>query len=193
MKMYKGKRLSTISPEELAALQGEFVGLDKDGDGKISVEELETLLKSLRLKLRISETDIRRALKKIDKNGDGIVDTEELVRIIKKYDIEGVIYKALSHRSQMRKEFQKYDADNSGFITKDELVHVFNERTGVVVSEAQLDGMMNDHDVDDDGQINYEEFCVMMTTSVMQKKVVAKKSNKSIRFRKSYRDMPDND
>ena len=50
--MYKGKRLSTISPEELAALQGEFVGLDKDGDGKISVEELETLLKSLRLKLR---------------------------------------------------------------------------------------------------------------------------------------------
>ena len=192
-KMYKARRLSTISDEEVKTLQGEFVGLDKDGNGEISIEELETLLRSLRLKLMLSETDIRRAIKQIDKDGDGTVVMDELVAIIHKYDTDGVIYKALSHRAQMRKEFQKYDADNSGFITRDELVQVVSERTGTLFPEAHLDRMMKDCDDNDDGQINYEEFCVLMTKSFMQKRVVAKKSDKSIRLRRLSREIPEND
>ena len=59
------RRMSTISKSEVMALQGEFIGLDKDGDGEISIEELETLLKSMRIKLQLSEADIKTALKQI--------------------------------------------------------------------------------------------------------------------------------
>ena len=168
--------MSTISTDEVMTLHSEFFGLDKDGNGEISIEELGTLLRSMRIKLQLSETDIKRALRQIDKDGDGTVDVEEFNRIIEKHDTDGIIYKALSQRSQIRKEFQRYDADNSGFITKDELVEVVNERTGVLVSEKHLSRMMKDCDDNDDGQINYEEFCTLMTKSFMQKKVVAKKS-----------------
>ena len=172
----RGRRMSTISSEEVMALQGEFAGLDKDGNGEISIQELEALLKSMRIKLKLSEADIKKALTQIDKDGDGTVDTEELTRVIEKYDTEGTIYKALSQRSQIRKEFQRFDADNSGFITKDELVEVVNARTGILVSEKHLERMMKDCDDNDDGQINYEEFCTLMTKSFMQKKVVTTKS-----------------
>ena len=170
-----GRRMSTISTEEVLTLQGEFAGLDADGNGEISIDELGTMLRSMRIKLQLSETDIRRALKQIDRDGDGTVDIPELNRVIEKYDADGVIYKALSQRSQIRKEFIRFDTDNSGFITKDELVDIVNDRTGIMVSEKHLERMMKDCDENQDGLINYEEFCTMMTKSFMQKRVVASK------------------
>ena len=171
----KGRRMSTISTEEVQSLQGEFAGLDQDGNGEISIDELGKLLRSMRIKLQLSETDIRRALAQIDRDGDGTIDIPELNRIIEKFDTDGVIYKALSQRSLIRKEFQQYDTDNSGFITKDELVEVVNDRTGILVSESHLQRMLRDCDDNDDGMINYEEFCTMMTKSFMQKRVVPSK------------------
>ena len=171
----KGRRMSTISTEEVLQLQGEFAGLDQDGSGEIEIEELGSLLKSMRIKLQLSEADIRRALKQIDRDGDGTVDIPELNRAIEKYDANGIIYKALSQRSQIRKEFERFDTDNSGFITKDELVEIVNDRTGILVSEKVLERMIKDCDENQDGMINYEEFCTMMTKSFMQKRVLSTK------------------
>ena len=168
--------MSTISTEEVTELQGEFFGLDKDGNGKISTDELADLLRSMRIKLGLTELDITRSVTQVDTNGDGIVNVAELNNIIEKYDTEGIIYKALSQRSQIRKDFEQYDEDRSGFITRDELVHVVRERTGVFVSEKQLGRMMKDFDINNDGQINYEEFCTMMTKSFMRKKIVTPRS-----------------
>ena len=178
MNKQKGRRASTISTEEVAALQQEFIGLDRDGNGEISVEELETLLRSMRVKLRLSETEIRKALKIVDTDGDGKIDLAELNSIIEQYDTDGVIYKALSQRLEIRQEFQKYDTDNSGFITKDELVQIVKDRTGVKVSEKHLEGMMKDCDDNDDDQIDYEEFCTLMTKSFMRKRVMGRTRTK---------------
>lgn len=76
-----GRRMSTISTEDVLTLQGEFAGLDADGNGEISIDELGTMLRSMRIKLQLSETDIRRALKQIDRDGDGTVDIPELNRV----------------------------------------------------------------------------------------------------------------
>jgi calcium-dependent protein kinase len=170
----KGRRASNsnISTADVLALQQEFIGLDRDGNGEISVEELEVLLRSMRIKLRLSETEIRKALKIVDTNQDGKIDLVELNNIIEQYDTDGVIYRALSQRLEIRTEFQKYDSDKSGFITKDELVQIVKDRTGVMVSEKHLEGMLKDCDANDDNQIDYEEFCTMMTKSFMRKRVV---------------------
>ena len=110
----------------------------------------------------------------VDTNGDGTVDMKELTNIIEQYDTDGVIYKALSQRLEIRQEFQKYDKDNSGFITRDELVQVVKDRTGMAISERHLEGMLQGCDENDDGQMDYEEFCTLMTKSFMRKKIVGR-------------------
>ena len=169
--MEADRRMSTITDVELKTLQREFAGLDTDGNGDVTVEELGEILKSMRLKLKLSDHQIKNVLKQIDSNGDGTIDTEELLEILEKFDTDGVVYKALNHRSAIREAFQKYDEDNSGYITKDELVEIIKDRTGINVPEKHLERMMADCDKNDDNQINYEEFVTLMTKSCMQKRV----------------------
>ena len=168
--------VSGITSEEAVTLTDEFMGLDKDSNGVVSVDELEGVLRSMRIKLMLSETAIKQTIRKIDINGDGVIDMAELIGVLEKYDTEGTVYKALKKRSELRKEFRKYDADNSGYISKDELLEVINERTGAKVTEMQLELVMKDSDDNDDGRINYDEFCTMMTKSFMKKKVFTNKS-----------------
>ena len=52
--MDSDRRMSTISDVELKTLQKEFAGLDKDGNGDVTVDELGDILKSMRLKLKLS-------------------------------------------------------------------------------------------------------------------------------------------
>ena len=167
----KGKKIQTIKGDEMEILKNEFMGLDSDGNGEISVDELGQLLKSMRIKLKLSESDIRRTLKQIDRNGDGTVDISEMLQIIEKFDTAGTIYKALHQRSEIRKDFQKFDADESGYITKDELLEIIKDRTGRAVPESNVLKLIKDCDENDDGQINYEEFVTLMTKSCMQRRV----------------------
>ena len=105
------RRTSSISNEEMLEIQGEFVGLG-EGGREIHVEELRTLLESMKIKLFLKDSEINKAIKQIDKNEDGMVCFDELHYIIEKYDTDGIIYKALSQRSKIREDFKKYDKDN---------------------------------------------------------------------------------
>ena len=174
------RRLSSISRDELISIQAEFAGLDRDGDKHISIEEIKSLLQSMKIKLILSEPQIDRIIKQVDTDGDGVVDIHELNEIIEKFENKGIIYKALSERSKIRNEFQKYDTDRSGFITMDELTHIVSERLGIVLNETHLKRMMNDVDDNGDGLIDYEEFCTLMTKSFMQKRIVSRSPRGSV-------------
>ena len=110
-------------------------------------------------------------LKQIDINGDGTIDSDEMMEVLEKYDTDGIVYKLLNERSSIRQEFLKYDADGSGFITRDELVQIINDRTGLKVPESQLALMIKDVDENGDNQINYDEFYKLMMKSSMKKRV----------------------
>ena len=166
------RRTSSIRDDEMKSLQGEFLGLGGNGKNEIPIAELRNLLISMRIKLRLGDDDIDRAIKQIDKDDDGVVDLRELEDVIERYDTQGIIYKALSQRCQIRKEFERYDADKSGYITVDELVRIVNERTGIAVKEKYLNRMLRDVDTNDDGLLDYEEFCTLMTKSFMAKRIL---------------------
>ena len=152
-----------ISDKELEKLQKEFLELDKDGDGTITVEELGNVLRSMKSILKVSESEIKRVLRDIDKDGDGTINIKEYFANMKNKTNRHLIHRALVHRSKARKQFMKFDKDGSGYITMEEIKQVFEERTGGTVTIEQVETMLKDSDKNSDGKINYEEFVIMMT------------------------------
>ena len=118
--------------------------MDENGDGTITVDELEKVLRSMRGKSKPSELDIKNAIKEIDKNGDGTIDMDEYVRSCRNKATQDLIHRALVQSSKIRKEFEKFDKDSSGFITKEELMEVIQARASVTISPKQIDQMMID-------------------------------------------------
>ena len=173
-------RITTITDEEMLTIQGEFIDLGKkinidthcNAQVKIRVEELRKLLCEMRGRFFLSEADINKALKQIDRNEDGMVDLDMLSSVIEKHDTEGIIYKALSQRSKFREDFERYDRDKNGFITIDELKHVVKERTGINISEKHVERMFSEVDCNEDGFIDYQEFCFLMTKAFMRKRIM---------------------
>ena len=152
-----------LSEKDIEKLQKEFLELDGDGDGTITVEEIGKVLRSMRTQLKVSESEIKRVLRDIDKDGDGVINMKEYFGNMKNKTDRHLIHRALVHRSKARKQFEKFDKDGSGFVTMEEIKQVFEERTGGAVTLAQVEEMLKGSDKNSDGKINYEEFCVMMS------------------------------
>ena len=152
-----------LTEKQIAKLQEEFLELDEDGDGTITVEEIGKILRSMKQALKVSESEIKRVLADIDKDGDGTVNMKEYFSNMKNKTDRHLIHRALVTRSKARKQFAKFDKDGSGYVTMEEIKQVFEERTGGAVSVEQVEEMLKDSDKSGDGKINYEEFVLMMT------------------------------
>ena len=152
-----------LTKAQIDKVKTEFLRLDVDGDGTITVDELANVLRGLRPHLNATEDDIKRTLKDIDRDGDGTVDVEEYIKSRKYKTNMDLLHRALVLRSSIRKEFEEFDIDQSGYVTKDELVEVIQTRVGITFTKEQTQKIVDDTDCDSDGKINYEEFVFLMT------------------------------
>ena len=152
-----------LSKEKITQYRNEFLLLDTDGDGSVSTRELADVLRTMRVKFKLTEGDIRKIIKEIDTDGNGSISVDEYMNNMKDKTNKDAIHRALIQRSSIRKEFHKYDADGSGYITKDELKQVLKKKSKIDFSEYQIQELLEDADMDDNGKIDYEEFVVMMT------------------------------
>ena len=139
-------------------MKKEFLALDLDGNGDISVKELESLLRSIKRKLRMTENQIMKMVKQTDKNGDGSVDLEEFLNLVETAEQKRVIHKELIQRSGVRQAFMKYDKDGSGSITRDEFRRVVEDKYQTTMRANQIDKLMEAADKDNSGNISYDEF-----------------------------------
>ena len=56
-----------------------------------------------------------------------------------------------------------FDSDGNGFINRQELGYVM-ENLGQKMERTEIESLIDEIDIDGDGQINYEEFYLMMCT-----------------------------
>ena len=152
-----------LNSKQIANMRNEFCKIDKDGDGQVSTKELEEVLRSMRHKLKASEGDIKRALREIDRDGDGVIDVHEYFLSRRGKTTKDLVHRALVQRLLIRKEFEKFDKDSSGFISKEELMQVLEARGIKQVTLAQVTELLKEIDVDGSGEIDYEEFVLLMT------------------------------
>ncbi|KAH6768813.1 calcium-dependent protein kinase 21 [Perilla frutescens var. frutescens] len=76
------------------------------------------------------------------------------------------------HRHKLERDehlfsaFQYFDRDGSGYITRDELETAMKEYG--IGDEGSIREIISEVDTDNDGRINYEEFCAMMRSGTQQ-------------------------
>jgi len=169
---------TAVSQEELAEA---FKLFDSDGDGNITCEELRALIKKVGGSM--SEGEAKGLISQADKDGNNGIDFSEFTKLWSAIRGDGEEYCCVIHSPQgpedvherkleepegveeceeeteIRKEFKKLDTDNSGFITKDEMlaiISVCEHFNGDKMAEAQK--CVAELDVDEDGRVSYPEF-----------------------------------
>ena len=145
-------------------LKKEFLALDLDGNSNISLSELDSLLRSVKRQLRMSDNEISKLVNETDQDEDGTIGIEEFLNMIEIDNIEGrsnkrdIIHKAFIKRADARKAYEEYDTDGNGFITRDEFKLICEYRYPCKLTSEEIDELMNGADKDQSGRIDYEEF-----------------------------------
>ncbi len=93
----------------------------------------------------------------IDVDGDGEIQFEEFLLLFSKHK------KNIPEDEELRQAFKVFDADGNGTISKVELKRVM-DMLGEKLSDAQIDEMMKEADLNGDGEIDFFEFKKMMSS-----------------------------
>ena len=141
-----------INKEESKKLSETFRNIDKNGDGKLSREELLEAYK-MTLGKEAALEEVENIMKTVDINGSGFIDYTEFITACAKKD-------AMLSVGNLESAFKAFDSDNSGKITANELRVMLGGEAG-----AQGDvwaKLIADVDQDKDGEIDIREFKDMM-------------------------------
>uniref|UniRef100_A0A915A4Y5 EF-hand domain-containing protein n=1 Tax=Parascaris univalens TaxID=6257 RepID=A0A915A4Y5_PARUN len=135
-------------------LRGIFKEFDLNGDGYIQKDEL----KSVMIKMGQCPTDdeLNAMFSAADKDHDGNIDFNEFLTIAHANPL------SLS----LKAVFEELDVDGDGCITRSELRTAF-QRMGHTLSDTDIKAIYKHVDANNDGKINFQEFCQMMTRKKM--------------------------
>lgn len=174
-----------LTENQIAEFRQAFVLFDKDGDGHVTLKELQILFSSMGQ--NPTEEELKGMIAEVDADGSGEMEFEEvharrgrtLTLPLPRACAAGAFSAHPPHRfyraqfcrlmikngkkdeseETLREAFKILDKDGSGEITKDELRGVLNafSQSGEEISDADIDAMIKEADVDGDGSISFDE------------------------------------
>ena len=128
---------------------------DADGSGRISKDELFSIVQKLDLGIDSKELD--RIINEVDANHDGEIDRGEFLRIMKTQDAHQL-------NQEYRETFDKFDLNGDGVIELHELRQVMKMISSDIPDE-EIKEMFADADAENNGVISFDEFVHMMEQS----------------------------
>jgi calcium-dependent protein kinase len=142
-----------LPDNDIGPIQNIFRALDKNGDGKLSIEEVKEGMVKANMEVPQALDDM---LKGIDCDGGGDIDYSEFLAATlerKQYLRRDVLWSA----------FRLFDLDGDGKITREELSRVLNNAdVHQLIGTQKLDRIIAEVDADGDGAIDFEEFIKFM-------------------------------
>ena len=142
-----------LTKEQIAEFKTAFALFDKDGNGTISTKELGCIKRAYGHDH--TEAELEDMIAEFDTGGDGTIDFEEFLIMMERKMAE------TESEQDIGETFKVFDKDGNGFISADELRHVINN-LGEKLTDDEVDELIREADIDDDGQINYEEFVTLL-------------------------------
>jgi len=155
---------TNFDAEEIKRLGKRFKKLDLDNSGSLSVDEFMSLPELQQNPL------VQRVIDIFDEDQNGEVDFKEFIQGVSQFSVKG------DKSSKLRFAFKIYDMDNDGYISNGELFQVLKMMVGSNLKDTQLQQIVDKTilfaDKDEDGKINFEEFCEVVGNTDIHKKMV---------------------
>ncbi|KAG9447093.1 hypothetical protein H6P81_013221 [Aristolochia fimbriata] len=154
---FKKKALRVVAEqlpfEEIEALKKMFNTMDVNKNGNLSLEQLKEGLEIIGQPA--PDIDVQMLMEAADVDGNGTLDCDEFVTV-------SVHLKKISHDEYLRKAFNYFDQNNSGFIELEEMREALSGDVFCPEDEQVVGDIFLEVDTDKDGRISYEEFLSMM-------------------------------
>ncbi|KAL2342346.1 hypothetical protein Fmac_003631 [Flemingia macrophylla] len=146
---------SSVYLEDMDEMKRVFSRFDANGDGKISVTELDNVLRTLGS--GVPPEDLQGVMDDLDTDHDGFINFSEFAAFCRSDTADG-------GDTELRDAFNLYDQDKNGLISATELYQVLN-RLGMKCSVDECHNMIKSVDSDGDGNVNFPEFKRMMSNN----------------------------
>jgi len=134
----------SLSTEEQEELREQFLLMDTQKRGSITLKELKAILEE---NFHISSAEAERLFNSLDAdNSEEIEYTEFLAAAL--------LGRVKAHEDVLRRTFKRFDQDESGRISVDE----FRSLLGDTFEGADIEDLIREADTSGDGMIDYDEF-----------------------------------
>jgi len=134
----------SMTKEEYDALAKTFRYIDKNGDGVLTVEEFKQALAEADKK-HVDEDTIRQIIASSDMDGDGTISWKELL-------LATTARRYAAKEERLYESFRSMDLNNDGKLSVSEL------RLALKLSDDEVKELIAEVDVDQNGEIDYDEF-----------------------------------
>ncbi|KAF6022218.1 CETN3 [Bugula neritina] len=148
------KRRRELTDEQKQEIKEAFDLFDSDKDRLIDYHELKVSLKALGFERKKAE--VLKILRDYDRNNSGKICFEDFNEVVTDMMLDR------DPQEEMAKAFQLFDDDTSGKISLRNLRRVARD-LGEEIDDDELRAMIDEFDLDQDGEISMEEFVTIMT------------------------------
>jgi calmodulin len=145
---------NTISAEQIIEYRETFSLIDRNRDGKITMDELGELMQTLGNEP--TEDELQRIFNLVDLDGNGAIDFPEFLTVIH------MLNSSAQSEEELRESFNVFDVNHDGYISADELKQVM-DKLGEKLTEEEINELMRVADMNGDGRISYEEFTKILS------------------------------
>mmetsp|Transcript_27336 Transcript_27336/g.19740 ORF Transcript_27336/g.19740 Transcript_27336/m.19740 type:complete len:160 (-) Transcript_27336:120-599(-) len=141
--------LSKSETDELAKV---FRVFDKDGNGKLDMQEIKEGYFEHYGRVMTDE-EVEAMFNAVDTDHSGFIDYSEFV-------VSAIAEKKLLTEDRLKAAFKMFDKDGSGMISATEVKEVLGFKKHL--NNKAIDTIMKQVDDNNDGEISYDEFVTMM-------------------------------
>ena len=155
-----------LTEEQIADFKEAFFLFDKKDDGKITTGELGSVMRLLGEDP--PEAALEEMIKEMDANRNGTIEFPEFLTIMSRKTTDMDKEKDTDRKireKEIWEAFPVFDKDGNGFISAAEMSQVVASSLGEKLTEEEVDKMIEEANIDEDGKVNYEEFVTTMTSN----------------------------
>ncbi|XP_022229419.1 neo-calmodulin [Drosophila obscura] len=147
--------MEDLPDDERKCIEDAFAIMDREQDGSVTAKELAIVMRALGR--APTDNELQSMINEVDADGNGSIELEEFCSMIlrKMHDT--------NHEDELRDAFRVFDKENNGYITSAELKVVLTA-LGEKLPDDEIEEMIREYDIDQDGHLDFEEFVNMMTS-----------------------------